>query len=147
MEKSRNCLSLCITFCLYTISDYNERWSRQWNKNFLSYENAEDREWMPESGGIIYIYHMSVFFKNFYKNPHAPWKYILGFEPTMMPSEDIEVYKNICITKGSFESFEPWIKKMTPKDRMLVIQPENVNPAIPGLEWHYVTDIWIGKKK
>ncbi len=29
-------------------------------------------------------------------NPdHAPWRYILGFEPIIMPSEDLKIYRNI----------------------------------------------------
>ncbi len=139
---------MCASFYLYVSCDYNNRWSKAWRNEFLPDDTPATHEWLPEFGGVLYNLEMSVFYKNFYKNPHAPWRYILGFEPTMMPHDDLEIYKNILLSKGHAHSFEAWINKMTYKDRLIIIQSEAINPALSGLEWRYMPDnIWIGRKK
>lgn len=109
-------------------------------------ENDEQVSWLPEDGGILYSDNMMVFYNIFYNNPHGPWRYILGFEPIWMPKEDLEIYRNIQLSDGKAESFTPWIKKMTEKDRMILIRTKE--PKTDELEWHETTPtVWSGRVK
>lgn len=65
-----------------------------------------DPDIFPGHGGVVYTSDMSVFFSVFYAIPHAPWKYLLGYEPGTMPEEDLAVYLAIKETKN-LTSFQP----------------------------------------
>ncbi len=84
----------CVLFLSVT-SDYNSRWTSSKSVQYLSSEKPEHKNWLPEKGGIIYSNSMYVFYQTFYANPQADWRYILGFEPTMMPPEDLAIFRNI----------------------------------------------------
>ena len=134
----------CVLFLSVT-SDQENRWtSNTASVQYLSEENSEHKKWLPEKGGIVYSSSMYVFYQTFYANPHAEWRYIMGFEPTMMPSEDLAIFRNIQRTYGTVESFEPWVKKMLPQDRMIL--EAGAKPKIKGLEWNNtVSGIWVGR--
>ncbi len=140
-------VSVCATFFIIVTADYQNRWSTEPDKRYISYENPEDREWMPDPGGIVYNLEMHVFYKSFYHNPHAPWRYVLGFEPALMTDENIEVYRNI-LRSPNLNSLQPYINKMTPRDRIVTMRRITEKPDTPGLDWHYMAsnDIWIAKK-
>jgi hypothetical protein len=53
-------------------------------------EHPELEGWMPDNGGIFYSVDMTLFYQTFFKNPNADWRYILGFEPTLMTDEDFQ---------------------------------------------------------
>lgn len=128
-------------------SDEHYHWTeRAATTTLLNYANPEHKKFLPEPGGIIYSDTMAVFYDTFFKNPRAPWRYILGFEPSWMPADDLKTYRNI--KKFSRATYaEPWVKKMRPQDRFIVLgRPQFAPPGIAGLEWHYVSDyIWIGQ--
>jgi hypothetical protein len=89
---------------------------------------------------------MGTFFGMFYKAPLAPWRYILGFEPGMMPFEDLAIYRKIQ-ERPVPESFAPWVAKMRPEDRLIVINLSDKAPEIKELEWHNAENYyWIGRK-
>jgi hypothetical protein len=136
-----------VLVCYFGItSDVNSRWTRNLTKEYLSAKDTYQAPWLPGDGGIVYSDDMSVFYDMFFKNPHAPWRYILGFEPTMMPSEDLAIYRRIQWNYGEVRAFEPWVKKMRPEDRLIIKNPINSLPQIPDLEWNYAaTGIWIGR--
>lgn len=138
---------LCVTLYLYVTGDYKDRWSTEPDKKYISSEYPADREWMPEPGGIVYNLEMHVFYKSFYKNPNAPWRYVLGFEPAMMTDENLNVYKNVLLAPN-LDSLQPYIKKMTHRDRMVTMRKLTDKPDTPGLDWHYMPNngIWIGKR-
>jgi len=88
---------------------------------------------------------MDSFYQTFYKNPRAPWRYICGFEPTMMPQEDLDVYRDIQMQK-SLLGFKPWVKKMTRADRLMITGSAESIRDLPELEWFYYTKgIWLGR--
>jgi hypothetical protein len=90
---------------------------------------------------------MGVFYQTFYKNPHAPWRYILGFEPTFMPPDDLQIYRNIQRNFGAYKAYQPWVKKMRPEDRLVIRSGPAAAPGVEGLEWHYTArDLWLGRK-
>ena len=133
----------CVLFLSIT-SDYNSRWTSNKSMQYLSAENPEHKKWLPEKGGIIYSNSMYVFYQTFYANPHAEWRYILGFEPTMMPPEDLAIYRNIQLNYYSAKAYEPWVKKMRPEDRMILTGIGR--PSIKELEWNLtVSNTWVGR--
>jgi hypothetical protein len=87
---------------------------------------------------------MQFFYNTFYKNPAGDWRYIVGFEPALMPPDDLKVYRDIHRSEGSADSYQPWIKKMRPIDRLALNRPGQ--PDIPALEWKQAAQgIWIGR--
>ncbi|NJL58541.1 MAG: hypothetical protein HC887_01705 [Desulfobacteraceae bacterium] len=64
-----------------------------------------------------------------------------------MAKENFEVYKNILLAPG-LNSLQPYINKMTLKDRIVTMRQISENPDTPDVEWRYMPDnIWIGRKK
>ena len=61
-----------------------------------------------------------------------------------MPPEELAVYRTIQRAPGNLDSYEPWIKKMRPQDRLEIDMP--YEPPLPALEWkHAAGDVWIGR--
>jgi hypothetical protein len=89
---------------------------------------------------------MDVFFQTFYKNPTAPWRYVLGFEPGLMLPENLAVLRQAQWNFGDARAYAPWVKKMRPEDRMIIHVTHGAAPNLPGLEWNYAaTELWIGR--
>jgi hypothetical protein len=150
MSRKRLFLSLAVaaSFYLSFTTDVNGRWTHNLTAEYLSPEDAGQKPWLPEAGGIVYAEDMRVFYQTFFRNPRAPWRYILGFEPTWMPPEDLGIFRKIQWNYGADESFEPWVRKMTPRDRLIIRRTRSGRPDIPSLEWHYAaTGTWIGRLK
>ncbi len=130
-----------------TSADIQSRWTYMLTKDYVTADIPGVTEWLPGKGGTIYSDSMLFFYETFYMNPKADWRYILGFEPAMMPRDDLKIYRKIQWNYGAVEAFEPWVKKMRPEDRLVIIAPQNAQPNLPGLEWFYITtDTWIGRK-
>jgi len=133
----------CLILVLSVTNDYGSRWSggvAEWP----NIEKEEQRPWLPDDGGIVYNDNMFLFYQVFYNNPQAPWRYALGFEPIWMTADNLKIFRDIQLNRGKDENYIPWVKKMTPKDRMILLR--NGKPQIEGLEWHEVTPtVWSGK--
>ena len=126
--------------------DTDSRWTSNLTIEYLSADDPGQAPWLPDSGGIIYSSNMSIFYQTFFKNPHAPWRYILGWEQTFMPKDDYEIYSKIFWNYGADQAYEPWVRKMRPEDRLIIRRESGSAPGISGLEWHYVaTDTWSGR--
>ena len=126
--------------------DRDSRWTSNLTTEYLTPENPDLAGWLPESGGIIYNSDMDVFYTTFYKNPTAPWRYVLGFEPGLMRPEDLEVFRKAQWNYGDARAYEPWVKKMRPEDRLFIHAKHGGAPNCPGLEWNYAaTELWIGR--
>jgi hypothetical protein len=127
-------------------SDRDGRWTGNLTTEFLTPDNPTLAGWLPEPGGIIYDSDMAVFFQTFYKNPTAPWRYILGFEPGLMLPENLAVLRQAQWNFGDSRAYEPWVQKMRPEDRMIIHATHAAAPNLPGLEWKYAaTELWIGR--
>ena len=130
-----------------TTRDIAGRWTQNLGAVFLSPDDSNlprIADWMPGKGGIIYSASLEVFFRTFYQNPQAEWRYLLGFEPGIMPREDREVLRTIQRTGFAPGAFEPWVKKMKTDDRMILLQ--STQPGIKELEWYYAGgNTWIGR--
>jgi len=136
--------AICLVFFLALTGDRGSRWTNKLGVSWPKMVETDHRPWLPDKGGILYNDNMALFYNVFYYNPHGPWRYVLGFEPIWMPKDDLTIYRNIQLSRGSPESYEPWVEKMTEKDRMMVIRSSQ--PKIEGLEWHEVVPtVWSGR--
>ena len=98
------------------------RWTYNLTQQYLTTaEHPELKGWMPEKGGILYSAEMSIFYQTFFKNPNGDWRYILGYEPALMPDEDFKVYHRILWNFGDAKAYQPWVKKMRPPDRLVIV--------------------------
>ena len=139
-------LALAAVLFISLTSDIGGRWTYNLTTEYLVEGDPKQEAWLPEPGGIIYSNDMTIFYQTFFRNPHAPWRYVLGFEPAWMRPDDLAIYRKIQWNYGATQSFEPWVKKMRTQDRMMLRRSSDSKPQIEGLEWHYAaTDIWIGR--
>ncbi|HEY1172103.1 MAG TPA: hypothetical protein VGH19_12085 [Verrucomicrobiae bacterium] len=141
-------LGLCVLASLLflCLNDYESRWTRSLKIDFISAEKQELEGWLPDDGGIIYSPEMTVFYHTFFKNPNANWRYALGYEPALMQPDDFKTLRNIQWNDGDPRTYQPWLDKLRPEDRLVFIGGIRMAPELPGIEWNYVaTDRWIGR--
>jgi hypothetical protein len=141
-------LTACLSIAVFAVAvdDFGGRWTHNLRTPYLTADNPDLKGWLPEENGILYTTDMSIFYETFYKNPHADWRYILGFEPSYMPREDFEVYLKFIMSNGDPKTLSPWINKMRMEDRFVTRAPREATPDLPKLEWNYgVSGIWIGR--
>ena len=125
-------------------SDLDRRYTLSLEDVFLDTSDASLQGWLPEGSGIFYSADMGLFYNTFYRNPRAPWRYLLGFEPALMPDEDRRIFRQIQRSHGAPGAYEPWINKMRAADRLEISSPSQ--PDLPHLEWHHAAgNIWIGR--
>jgi hypothetical protein len=137
---------LCAALYFAVTADVGDRWTRLLTAEQLNDSDPEMHPWLPEDGGILYSADLSVFYQTFFKNPHAKWKYILGFESTFMLPEDLRIYRNIQWNYYAHKAFEPWVAKMRPQDRLVMMSSSSTPPSIPALEWKNVArQTWVGR--
>ncbi|MDD4957281.1 MAG: hypothetical protein PHH49_06225 [Candidatus Omnitrophica bacterium] len=134
-----------VFYCLGT-NDYFTRYTGEKPVGCFCDDDKEAEGWLPEPGGIMYSASMGLFYKTFYEHPDGDWKYIVGYEPAIMPEEDLLIYRYLQTAPASNAGYECWIEKMSEKDR--IVLPNIKEPEIGGLEWKYLTvyGIWVGKK-
>jgi len=99
---------------------------------------------LPGPGGILYTDDMRLFFELFFAQPRAPWRYAVGYEPGLMPADDLATFRRVLAARTP-ASFEPWVRKMGSADR-LVLKSTEGRPPIPALEWTQVSQtVWSGR--
>jgi hypothetical protein len=114
-------------------------------KNVLLTKPVEDfSKYLPEDGGVIYTADMSVFFRLYFRMPHAKFRYITGFEAGFMPPEDLKVMRAVQFNNGLFDAYKPWLEKMTSKDRIIV--GNATKPEWEYMEFQPFYGAWIGKR-
>jgi hypothetical protein len=139
---------LALTLYALTTNDAGSRWTGNLTQQYLTMaEHPDDLNgWLPEKDGIFYAADMTLFYQTFFKNPNADWRYILGFESTLMPDEDFKVYHAVLWNAGDAKAYKPWVDKMRPADRLVIRGGRADGPNIPQLEWNYgVSGVWIGR--
>lgn len=136
-----------LSIIFITTQDSGSRWTNALNTTYITQDNPAYQEWLPGTNGIIYSSDMRVFYNTFYKNPTAPWRYVLGFEPTIMAKDDLVTLRDIQLSFGSDQAYTPWVNKMRPEDRLVILDGPGGKPNITNLKWNYITNgIWIGKR-
>ena len=138
---------LALASFLALTSDLGSRWTQNLTWQFLSEaEHPELAGWMPENGGVLYTADMNVFYQTFFKNPHGGWRYIISYEPAMMPAADFETYHKILWNAGDAQAYTPWVEKMKMADRLVIRGKGGQRPNITELEWNYgPSGTWIGR--
>jgi hypothetical protein len=138
------CGLVCMALFLNSTSDLGGRYSRSLREGFLDLSQPQLEGWTPPGDGIFYSADMAFFYNTFYRYPGGNWRYILGFEPALMPSEDLRIYRNIQWNQFAWQTYKPWIAKMRPQDRLEI--SGRVQPELPELQWQYAGDsIWFGR--
>jgi hypothetical protein len=136
----------CIVLPLYLLStnDMGRRYTNWAAEPFFDGSKPELKDWTPGKGGIFYADNMQFFYNTFYKNPQGDWRYMVGFEPALMPPDDLKIYREIHRSDGNPDAYQPWIKKMRPEDRLAVAR--SAQPGLPPLEWKQGgPGLWIGR--
>jgi len=137
-------LAIALFFTL--TSDVDSRWTRSLTRQFLARDDPEQADWLPERGGVFYAADPSFFYDTFLKNPRADWRYVLGFEMTLMPADDFKTLYGILWNHGAAAAYQPWVAKMRPADRLFIRGDAASTPPITGLEWHYLLGgMWSGR--
>jgi hypothetical protein len=138
------CALVAVPLYLDATSDLGVRYTRNLQETFVDAGDPALQGWLPEDGGIFYSADMAFFYNTFYKNPQANWRYILGFEPALMPEDDLKILRDIQWSHYDWASYKPWIEKMRPQDRLEIAS--SVPPPIPELEWRLAAkDTWLGR--
>lgn len=140
-------LLVCAAVFFGMTGDRSQRWTGALKRVPLERTNPEIAPWLPDPGGIIYSADMGVFYRTFHANPDAPWRYILGFEASLMPEDDQRIYHRIQWNRFATKAYQPWVEKMRPEDRLIISgRGPSSAPNIENLEWHYVgTNTWSGR--
>jgi hypothetical protein len=138
------CALVSAALFLNATSDLGGRYSRSLREGFVDLSQPRLQGWAPAGGGIFYSADMAFFYNTFYRYPEGNWRYILGFEPALMPPEDLETFRKIQWNQFAWEAYKPWIAKMRPQDRLEI--SGRVQPELPELEWEYAGNgTWIGR--
>jgi hypothetical protein len=139
-------LFVCAALFLSVTSDLEGRWTHDLHVDYLYADNPEVAGWLPDAGGVLYNAGMLDFYQTFFANPNGDWRYILGFEPNLMPPADLEIYRALQWNRYDLRGFAPWVEKMRPADRLLIRSSSATPPSIPELDWHYAaTSAWLGR--
>jgi hypothetical protein len=129
---------------LAATNDTDRRYTANFTQPFLSAEDPALQGWFPDHNGIFYSVQMDLFYDTFYTNPGGDWRYILGFEPALMPDNDLKIMRQIVWSQETAEAYQLWINKMRPEDRLAIYS--STRPNLPQLEWLNATQyIWIGR--
>jgi hypothetical protein len=148
----RSLARLVFTFCValvFFLSSTNDHRGRYTGNKPVGMFYDAGKEWLPEEGGVFYASRMPVFYRTFYTHPHGDWKYVLGFEPAIMPEEDLTIFRFIQTAPLSTAPYAAWIHKMGPGDRIALTPGEkNTAEAVEGMEWRYFKEygFWIGRR-
>lgn len=136
---------LALPLFLHLTNDLGGRYSYSQNEVFLDAKNAALKPWFPDKGGIFYTADLDFFFRTFYQNPDGEWRYVLGMEPALMLDDDRQTYRNIQRTNHALIAYQPWLDKLRPEDRLVIINQQQ--PVWPALQWKHVgNNFWIGKR-
>ena len=144
-------LALAVVAALMLVAsvgvDRGGRWSVPVQAAHLDPTDPALAGFVPEPGGILYNERMADFYLGFFDHPEAPWRYELGFEPALLPEDQLAEYRSIQRQQYQLSSFAPWLRRMTPRDRILLHWEYPDPPEIPGMEWrHAGADLWLGRR-
>lgn len=125
-------------------SDIGSRYTRNRKDSLLTRPLEEIEVALPDRGGILYASDMTVFYRLYFRNPKDHYRFILAFEPGLMPPDDLKILRRIQFTDGLIDEYAAWFEKLTPKDRVVLYYPEK--PEWPGMEFSKFYSMWIARK-
>lgn len=139
----------CATMALFLALTGNrgDRWAANEDGRHLRYDEAAIRPWLPDAGGVLYSNSMGIFYDTFFENPGAPFRYAVGFEPGLMPADELAVFRDIQRSGSADAAFQPWVARLRPSDRIAIARPGGPAPGIPELAWtEAFSGLWLGRK-
>ena len=141
--------AVAAVFVLTLSANVGGRFSRGEGRRFATLFGSGERAALPDPGGILYADSMDFFFQGFYRLPKAPWRYLVGFESSIMPPDDRALFRRMLEAHPAHppELYAPWVGRMTPQDR-LVLETSGPGdpPPISGLAWTFVPPtFWSGR--
>jgi hypothetical protein len=140
------CVLVAVPLFFHSTNDVGRRYTIGLEDTFLDAADPRLRGWMPDPGGIFYSAQMELFYDTFYRNPTGGWRYILGFEPALMPEDDRKIFRRIQLHRGAIPAYGPWVEKMRPEDRLAI--SAGAQPNLPQLEWRRAAgNVWIGRPR
>ena len=136
-----------VAFVAITGVDLSGRWTLDGSSQGLAPLRPDTDALLPEPGGVLYATSMYVFYATFFHHPHGQWRYVLGYEPGLMKAEDAAVYQASFGPQEPSRALAPWIRRMGPKDRLVLEGSSNQPPRITALSWTYTgINKWVGRK-
>ncbi|NLI76490.1 MAG: hypothetical protein GX442_08615 [Candidatus Riflebacteria bacterium] len=134
---------LCAGLVLAGTADSSERYSKTLKQPY-PVRTPENADWFPDRDGTFYNLSMRLFYGTFFHNPTGDWRYLLGFEPAMMPAEERAILDRYLWNNRQDEILHTWAAEMRPGDRLLIFTPYVV--PVPGIEWKTVCEgVSIGR--
>jgi hypothetical protein len=137
----------CAVCVLSLSANVDGRWQPT-HRRYLALFNPAARDLLPDAGGILYSDDMTMFFQGIYRLPQAPWRYMVGFEPALMPPQDLSLYRAMTDRRNRVpEMYEVWVRRMRPEDRM-ILETTGLRdpPPVGGLEWRFIPPAyWSGR--
>lgn len=100
---------------------------------------------MPTDRGVLYGNSMHFFYQLYWRFPETKWRYLLGFEPAMMPPDELRAFRIAQYNNGNFDPvYKSWAKQMTDDDRLMMYS--DGEPNYPDMSFEAIgNQIWIGK--
>lgn len=136
-------VSSMAVMCLGMTSDFAGRYSSALKEVVLTMPKEKLQGFMPQDGGVLYTTDMHFFYATYYRLPHQHFRYVIGFEPGMMRAEDLEILRRIQFNDSIEETYEPWVKRMTEKDRIMI--RAGSEPKSKGIKYEAIYGgYWIG---
>ncbi len=137
-------VAVSIPLFLAATTDYDGRFSMQ-DRTFDCLAAPERSGALPDPGGVLYSGEMRLFYALYYRVPEAPFRYVLGYEPGLMPPEDLAVYRRL--QAGDSGAYRAWADRMRGPDRLVIVSPPNVAPPVAGLDWTLACgNVWSGRQ-
>lgn len=145
--RVRYCLAVfaCVMLVFLSTHDERGRYSEQVMDEAIHFSDPRFASWVPQPDSLIYSNTMLIFYKHYFAYPTATWKYVVGFESSLMPEDDLKVLRSIHFNYNHGKEFAPWVKKMRPQD--LLITRSKIS-GIDGIEWIQASrNFFIGRRK
>jgi hypothetical protein len=137
----------CGIFSLSISANIEGRYSGSRRSVLLTLPDETLLPLMPTGRGILYGNSMGFFYQLYWRFPETKWRYLLGFEPGMMPANELRDFRSAQSRKGNFESvYRSWVTHMTVEDRLILYA--DGEPVFQGMSFKALGDqIWIGRLK
>ena len=133
-----------VALYLGVTADLGGRYTQNLKSPLLTKPVEDYVKYLPDEGGVLYCLEMQVFYRLYFRLPHAKFLYQTGYEPGMMPPEDLKIMRGIQFNDGLLDAYKPWLEKMTEKDRILLFYPRQ--PEWAGMKFDQFYTMWIGRK-
>ena len=136
---------LAVGFTLTASADHGRRWSNEIWRLYAPVFAPQNRTWLPDTGGVLYNTDMNIFYLGLYLNPRLDYRFQVGFEPTLLPDQELSRLREIQRRGVTDDALRPWVTRLRPIDRIAVLR-SGPPPALNTLEWFSpMPGVWLGR--